>query len=316
MPINAKYLMTAALAGLVSAFAFMSSFSGGILGVLLGVLSPLPLFFSAMTSGLLGTAIASGAGFALLAMQTPAILSGGFYLLGMGFAPLFLAWRLDRDKRFGPSAQIDGAYIGKQLSVIALLGGAAMALAILNADQALADKGGLTAFARDVMFSAINQMAAGSQMTNGEVADLKAKAAAMGNAAFIGSGSAWLLVMALNAALAALFAKRTGRFGGAALADLVLPRWFIFPLVAFSIMSFSAGSPGLAIGVLAITLVAAAALHGLAVIHSLSRGVTARSFLLAGIYVVCLLFNPAGILLALLGVADSRLGLRHRGAGS
>lgn len=316
MPINAKYFMFAAFAGFVSAFAFMSSFSGGVLGIILGVLTPLPLFYCAVTAGLLSTAIASGIGFGLLALQTPSILSGGFYLVGMGFAPLVLAWRLDNAQRFGPSGTVDGVFIGKQLSLIALLGGAIMALAILNADQALADKGGLSAFAKDIMFAAINEMASGSQMSNADVADLKTKAANMGNTAFMGSGSAWLLLMALNAALAALFAKRTGGFGGAALSDLAMPRWFVFPLVAFSILGFSAGSPGLALGVLAITLIAAAALHGLAVIHSLSRGMNARSILLTGTYTVCLFFNPAGILLALLGLVDTRLSLRHRGAGS
>lgn len=315
MPVTAKYVMSAAFAGLVSAFAFMSLFGGGVLGFSLGILTPLPLFYIAMTSGLTGTALATGVGFGLIAITAPLILSGGLYLFGMCLAPMLLAWRMERETGFGPAVVLSGMTIGKVLALIALVGGSGIALAFLNMDQSLADQGGVLGAARQMFYALVDQTAAGAQMSNTDLLAMKAQFDGLGTLVFVGAGASWLINAALNAGLAATLAKRAGQLGGAQMSALRLPRWFAIACAVFLMLSFTAGSPGLALTILAVTLLACTMLQGLAITHAFSRSLPARGLFLTLLYGLCLL-TPTQILLALLGLADTHFDLRARSASS
>lgn len=316
MTVDAKYIMSAAIAGLVSAFALMSAFSGGLMGLILGIASPFALFFVAITAGLTGTVIAAAVGFALVALMTPAIISAGLYLFGVCCAPVIMAWRMERETGFGPQTRLSGDTIGKIIGLTALIGGGMFAFALLNAYPTLSDPvDGALGLLRQTFFASIDQIAAGSQMPNAEVLQAKAQFDALGPLVFGGIGALWLFIAAVNASLAAMFAKKLGRFGGADIAQLRLVRWFAFPVGASFILGFSAGPPGLAFTGLSITLFAAVLLQGLSVVHVFSKQLPLRGLLLAIVYIACV-FSPLKILLVLLGVADTRLNLRARRAGA
>ena len=87
MTLSQRQVMRALMAGLASAFAFMALFSGNVFGLGIGLLSPLPLFLTAMISGLTGTALATLLAFGLLALQAEAVLSVGIFLIGMAGEP-------------------------------------------------------------------------------------------------------------------------------------------------------------------------------------------------------------------------------------
>lgn len=316
MTIDQTYVMRAMLAGLATAFAFMALFSGNVLGSAIGMFSPLPLFYTALTAGLTGTALAVLVAFGLLALQAKAILSVGVFLIGLAAAPVYLAWRMDAEQSDSESKRsLGGPSIGRHLSVIALGGGAVMALSLLQLDKMLVDTGGLSGYARLWVDALVEAIAAGGRMRNADVIAMKAQANALGANLFVGSGAMWLFIMALNAGLASRIAKRAPSFDQAKIAWLQMPRWFVFPAFAFTVLSMSSGLPGVAMGVLSVTLLAAAALQGLSVLHYVSSGMKYPTAFLIAMYTLCFIFNPAAILLALLGLADSRIDLRQRLAG-
>ncbi|MEO0413095.1 MAG: DUF2232 domain-containing protein [Pseudomonadota bacterium] len=310
MPINQKYVMRALLAGLASACAFMALFSGNILGFALGVLSPLPLFFTALTAGLTGTALATLLAFGLLALQAEAILSVGVFLLGLAGAPLYLAWQMDRAGQM--PRRLSGQAIGAHLAVLALAGGALIGLSLLQLDKALVEVGGLSGYARLSVDAFVNAMAAGGNVRNADLMTMKVQANALGAAIYAVAGAIWLIFMAVNAGIAARIAKSAPSFDFANIRMLQMPRWVIFPVIAFSVLSLSSGTPGVAMAVLAVTLLMACALQGLSVIHFVSQKLRYRGAFLFGVYALCFFFNPAGLLLALMGLIDSRLDLRQR----
>jgi hypothetical protein len=63
------------------------------------------------------------------------------------------------------------------------------------------------------------------------------------------------------------------------------------------------------------SLLTAYAILGFAVVHSITRGMAMRPFVLGGVYTVIVLFWPVAIGLILLGLADTAFDLRGRVAG-
>jgi len=311
MVIDAKVILGAAMAGLFSAFAFIAIFSGSPLGFLLGITSPIPLFYTAFTSGVVGTGIAAGVGFFLMALQTPAEISGGGYFIGLAATPLFVAWWLERSGAFFSTKAVSGKTLGDMVSIVAIAASLIIAFSLLSIDRALSSQGGLVELGQDFIFAIIDEFAAGTKMPSGDVAQLKADILAAGKWLFVDTGARWLMFTALGAGVAARLAKRSGKFSGGKMRALVLPRWFAIPLLSATILSLLGGALGFSMGVIAMTLGAASALHGLSVVHSLSRGLRLRPLILGSIYGVCYIYLPAAILLALLGLTDSRMNLRN-----
>ncbi|MEM9878531.1 MAG: hypothetical protein AAF862_04540, partial [Pseudomonadota bacterium] len=282
-------------------------------GFLLGITSPMPLFYTAFTSGVLGTSIAAGIGFLLLALQTPAHISGGGYFVGLCLAPLFVAWWLERANGFVTARSISGKVLGDMLSIIAVAGSLIVALVLLTLDRALAVHGGLVAVGQQFLVAIIDEFAAGSKMKSSDVALFKDDLLKRGQWLFSDIGARWLLFMTFAAGIAARMAKRSGKFGGANMRALSLPQWFAIPLLGSVLLSLAGGATGFVMSVIAMTLGAAAALHGMSVVHAMSRGLRLRPLILGSIYAIWMVYFPAGILLALLGVTDSRMNLRSAG---
>lgn len=99
-----------------------------------------------------------------------------------------------------------------------------------------------------------------------------------------------------------------------AVAEASLPRIALPVLAVASVLALLEGYPGLAARTVAGGLLTAFGLQGLATMHVLTRGLPARTGLLAGLYALILLLGgwPPMLLLALIGVADLAVGLRRR----
>ena len=311
MPVTQKTLMRALLAGLAAAFGFMALLGGGLLGMTFGLISPLPLFFTALTAGLTSTGIATLLAFWLVSLQTPSVLSVGFFFLGMTLVPLFLAWRLENR---GLRA-LSGKMLGRHLSTVSIVGGLVLAAGFLYLDRALAGHGGVLPTVQMYVGAFLDMLVSNGGLDARDAADLRLRVGSLSASLVALTGSVWLTVMALNAGLAARIAKGSPTFDRASMHMLMMPRWVSLLVLAFGILSLSAGRAGLAMAIVAGTLLTAAALQGLSVIHFISKNLRYRGFLLTAVYGLCLLFNPAGLLLALFGLADSRLDLRQRLGG-
>jgi hypothetical protein len=86
-------------------------------------------------------------------------------------------------------------------------------------------------------------------------------------------------------------------------------------LAAMLAGSFLSGLVGTIAGILSAGLLMAFGLLGLAVLHALTRGKSARAFILGGTYAAILVFGWPILLFALLGIAESAFNIRGRFSG-
>ncbi|MFN3657928.1 MAG: DUF2232 domain-containing protein [Pseudolabrys sp.] len=77
-------------------------------------------------------------------------------------------------------------------------------------------------------------------------------------------------------------------------------------------LSFFDGMIGILAGVLSASLLIAYGVLGLAVLHAITQGMSARPFLIGSVYAAVLVFGWPILLLCLLGIVDALIGLRAR----
>jgi hypothetical protein len=125
----------------------------------------------------------------------------------------------------------------------------------------------------------------------------------------------WLLVLAVNGALAQGLVGRMGRGRRPApqMAELELPRWMAPALaVGLAAAYLAPGDLGFAAQNLAMVLLLPFFFAGLAVVHAFVRHRAARGVLLAVFYGAIVLFTWLAVLVTGLGLLDQLAGLRRR----
>jgi len=75
------------------------------------------------------------------------------------------------------------------------------------------------------------------------------------------------------------------------------------------------GMPGIASGVLMASTLMVYAILGFAVLHTITRGIATRPFVLGGVYAAVIVFFWPALALTLLGLADAAFDIRGRVAG-
>ncbi len=122
------------------------------------------------------------------------------------------------------------------------------------------------------------------------------------------------LTNTLNLWLAGRIVKFSGRFARPwpDLSAMTLPRPLAATLVAAIALSFAGGIVGILAGVVAAGLVVAFGVLGFAVLHAVTQGMSARPFLLGGIYAAVLAFGWPLLVLCLLGLTEIFVALRAR----
>jgi hypothetical protein len=91
-----------------------------------------------------------------------------------------------------------------------------------------------------------------------------------------------------------------------------LPPTLLAALAAAAVASFAGGLLGVMAGVVTAGLVMAYGVLGFAVLHSLTRNMNGRGFLLGGIYAAVVALGWPILALCLLGLIEAAIGLRAR----
>jgi len=116
----------------------------------------------------------------------------------------------------------------------------------------------------------------------------------------------------LNLWLAGRIARVSGRLARTwpDLSEINFPPMTPVVLLAAIVLSFLASIVGIAAGMVAACLLIAYSILGFAVIHRLTRALSARGVILGAVWLVVLVLGWPAIVVALIGLADGLLDLR------
>ena len=293
-------------AGAASALLFASITSGSLISVPLFYLAPLPILIAALGWShwaALVAAVTAGIGIA-------AVFEGYFFvafLLGTGLPAWWLGYLALLAR---PAAQptpdgLEWYPVGRLVFWAALVSALIVIAAILNygTDQ--------EAF-RTALRQGLERMLRVQTRPNvdsGQLLDLLVRL--LPPAAAI----ATTLTQLINLWLAGRIVRISGRLRRppSDLAAMQFPP-YAAPLGAAAVIGFFLpGMIGTLSGVLAASILTAYAILGFAVVHSITRGMSTRPFVLGGVYFAFIvffwLFWP-GLLMTLLGLADSAFDIR------
>ncbi|WP_341910788.1 DUF2232 domain-containing protein [Ferrovibrio terrae] len=311
-----RSLIFGSLAGAASAVLVLTAASGP-LGILLGYLAPLPLFFAGMTHGLTAVGIAGVVGALISALN--GLLAGGVYLVTFA-APVALVVRQALLAR--PAAEASStAEISNDLEwypvgrLVLWLAGWALGLfgmaLLLTADR----EGGLPGMLQPLLVQFLSAMPQGSAE-----ADLPAVAKRLATLMPAVFGVSWLVMMTINGTLAqgiAVMLKQNRRPTPVYRA-LTLSRLLAVSLVVALIAAFMLpGDAGFVGGTVAAILAFPFFLQGLAVVHGLATRVALPGLVLAAFYAVLVVAGAlVGVLVVILGFIEEWAGFRRRFAGA
>jgi len=303
-------LLMAIGAGVLSALPLMIAVAEPS-GLLLVLLSPLPLFLAGLSQGVAAALIAGAttvAAIGILAGFVAAI--GTVVILG---APVTLLVRLALLSRplagAGNGAAVEWYPPGLLVGWLSGIGMVWLGLAAL----VLSGQGeGIAAGAHADVLESLRLMV--PQATDQELAQVASLVAPFA----VGAGLAsWLLLLAVNGALAQGVLGRFGRNRRPApdIAAIELPRWIAWALAAALLASFVApGDFGFLAQNLAIMLLLPFFFVGLAVVHSVTRRFKSRTAVLVAFYGVLVLFTWPAALVAGLGLIEQWAQIRRRSA--
>lgn len=276
------------------------------IGIVFAYVTPLPVFFAGLTHGVLAAAIAALVG-TVLAVAVDGWM-GLIYLALFAAAPVILVRQalLARPvEGSGPEAAWEWYPAGPLVGWLAGIALAAFAVAVLGASGT---EGGLPGLMAPVIDKVVGAMQVGHNQ-----AELVALASRW-MAALV--AASWMVMMAVNGALAQFMARRFGlaRRPAPAFADLVLPGW-IAPAMALGLV---VGWLGDSIGYLGwtVALVGGIAffLQGMALLHWLMRKGKLPAPLLGLVYVLLLVFGGLAPLIAVLGLFEEWARFRRQAA--
>jgi hypothetical protein len=282
-------------AGAAAALLFASVVSGSIAAIFLFYLAPLPILIAA-----LGWSHVAGLIAAASATAVVAVLSGVFFIAVPVIA--FGAWWLGylallaRPAANGGAGALEWYPVGRLVLWSAVIGTLVVVAAVPNfgTDQESLQAGLRKTYERilrdhsliDVLVVAVPPAAAVfSTITN-----------------------------VFNLWLAARVVKISGRLKRPwpDLAALTLPASVSGLLAAAIAGSFLPDLMGILSGAFAASLLMAFAILGFAVLHAITRGMSSRVFVLAGVYVAALIIGWPVLAMSILGLAEAAFDIRGR----
>ncbi len=302
-------LLALALGGL-SALAQMAVLLGGAGGLILALLSSLPLFYAGLTGGIAAVLVASAAGTAI--SLTLGLWPAVGYALQVALAPVLLTrWALLF--RAGPDQDTEWYPVGHLFGLLTAVAAAGLVLAHL---WFIGAENGLLGHLRADMLSRLEQMHAQGSFGQLQVKPEDLAAMAQGMAVLIPGVAAgvWTSLMVGNGLLAQGLALRFGKAirPGSPLSTMELPGW-IGPALAVSLAVSFLGGPTAQIGTgLSILLIVPFAFQGLAVVHVLARRTSFPGLVLGMVYALIIVFGvPIGFII-MLGLFEQWIRLRRR----
>ena len=272
--------------------------------ILVACLAPLPLLAVGLAFGPKAAAIAAGVGI-LLSLAVAGVAAASVYA---GLHALPSALIVDRALAGDRSDRADGA----RAAGVALASLAVFA-ALVAGSFALIGRGeaGVEAAVRGFLDGGL------AMNMSGLPADARQRFIETAAPMFVGlSGVSWQLLIAGNALLAQRIVSGRGQAlrQTPAWATLSLPDWLAWALVGAAAISLvTSGDAQYLARNVAMVLVMPYFFLGLTVVHALARRSAAKPLLLAGFYVILVVFTlVAGAIVAGLGMIEQWVGLRER----
>ena len=301
--------------GAAAALLFASLTSGTAFSVPLAYLAPLPLMIAALGwshwAALIG-AVAGGVAIWLL-------FGGLFFiafLAGIGLPAWWLGYlaMLARPVGANGSASLEWYPPGRLVVWSATLGGALVIVSVLTmAGDVDAFNNALRAALREIFRVAETETGSAGpaalrdpdRLIDVLILVIPPASAVMAT-----------LTNIVNLWLAGRIVKFSGRLTRPwpALADLTFPPLTAAALALAVALSFLDGMIGILAGIAAASLLIVYGILGFAVIHSVTRGLTARGFVLAGVYASVFVFGWPILILCLIGLAEQIFNFRARAA--
>lgn len=312
-----RSLIFGSLAGIASAVLVLTAASGS-LGILLGYLAPLPLFFAGLTHGVTAVGIAGAVG--TLVSGFNGLLAGSVYLATFA-APVALVVRQALLARPATEASA-GADVSDGLEwypvgrLVLWLAGWSLGLfgvaLLLTADR----EGGLPELLQPLLTQFLSVM----QQDAGQGADLEAMAKRLALLMPAVFGVSWLVMMTINGTLAqgmAVLLKQNRRPTPVYRA-FTLSRPLAVALVAAIVAAaVLPGDVAFIGGTVAAILAFPFFLQGLAVVHGLAAKAALPGLVLAAFYAALVVAGAlVGILVVILGFIEEWAGFRRRFAGA
>lgn len=311
-----QIILIGAAAGLASAALFASALYGGMGGrMLIYFLAPLPLFLAGLgwgTIAALVAAVGSAVGSALLLSPVT-----GLVVLASQGLPVFYVCHLAQLRRavaVGPSdigdeqTAIEWYPIGRMIAAATLFAGVTAFVTVWMLGD---DLDQIRKLLRTLIEKVFLQSLPGLKDRNLSEQDLASLTEIALYALPATSALSWLGSFAANLYLAGRITLASGRLSRPwpDLASLAYPRGFGLGLAtSLAASALLTGYPALLASGFAGAFFFAYVLLGLAVVHSVTRGMAARPFILWGVYVALLVLNTwAAIALAMVGTFEPML---------
>ncbi len=302
-------MLIALLGGGLSAVVALAFLTGTPGALFLAYLAPLPLLLVGLGFGVSAGTVAGGAG-VLATMALGGMVTAGLYAL-VNAVPALMVVRTILTQRTRPDRSKVWYPAGFTLCWLTAL---AAALFALMAFLAWSAGNGVVAAISEFLDQALATML--PQLTSMDRGDLVAATVPL----FPGMvGASWILMTAVNGALAQGILVRVGRNlrPSPRLVELTLPDWMSWLLVASAAMALL-GPGELAYTGRNLTLISAVPFFflGLAVVHTLARRLRSPGPLLVIIYFMMVFSNWAAGAAAGIGMIEQWAGLRRRFAGA
>lgn len=301
--------------GAASALLFASVTSGTALSIPLAYLAPLPIMIAALGwshwAALIGTLVGA---FAIW------LFFGGFFsigfLAGIGLPGWWLGYlaMLARPAGHDATAALEWYPPGRLVVWSAVLAAALVLLTIVSVGfGADSFHEALRAALREVFRIAATETGGAGPATfrsPDRLIDILVIALPPATAVMA------MITDTLNLWLAARIVRFSGRLTRPwpALPDMTFPPLTAAALGAAAALSFVGGLVGIIAGVVAASLLMAYGVLGFAVMHSVTKGMATRGFVLAGIYASVLIFGWPVLALCLVGLSETFVHFRGRAA--
>ncbi len=295
-------------AGLTSGLVYLSVLSGGLLGVMLSYLTPLPLVMIGLAMGLVPAAIAALIALAVVALAAPLVAVPVFAVVAL--LPVLVLVRQALLWRPGAGGAGEWYPPGRLLAQLALL---AVALMGLGAALAVERTTGLEEVVHQTVGSFVDQVAPTAP------ADMKDSLTSLWSALFPAMlAGAWLLTAVLNGMVGEWTVAKAGHAQRPVpdYAALELPLWLLGALAVTALIGGVAGGDAGYLGRnAAVVLLWPYVFAGLATVHRWSRGRPNAGLLLALFYLAFFaMFGWALVAVAGLGLVRHWTRLRRRDA--
>ena len=306
-------LTIATLCGVVSALVLVGSAIGGgfLLAMSILFVTALPVVFVGLGWGWSSSLVASAVA-ALVLLFIPSPGAAGLHVVTIGLpytiiSYLFLLYRETTGS--DGKAVVEWYPPGRVLAVLTIMAGCIGAVAIFSIASNVEDLQGRvrefvgqfadTLAERGVKFPA-NE---GRAPTDKQLDDFSRL---MTHSFGALAATVWMLIACLNLWLGATIAKASGKLQRPwpDLSLMMLPRETPLAFIAAIGLSFLSGMVGLVAACFASAIFFAYVIIGLAILHNVTRGKTARPFILGATYAALLLFMPAPFIIAIIGIAE------------